>query len=134
MIEDEKQINYFKIALAVCGGILMASAILSVASILILNAVVDTQVKSINDQAAEFSRSMQEKAVQINRESAQRQEQQRIANEQQRMNSKTGQTLARECSEYSQFYRDNPSDYAKAEREKVCGKYRTYVSTGRLSN
>ena len=117
VFDEEKQINYFKISLAVCGGILMASAILSVVSFILLSAVVDTQVKAINDQMSDFSWSMQESTARASRESAQRQEQQRIANEQNRMKSKTGQTLARECSEYSQFHRDNPSDYAKTERK-----------------
>ncbi len=131
MFEEKNDINYVKIAFAVCGGILMAGLIMTVIGLFVMNAVVDTQVAAINGQAEDFKRQMQEVATNANRSAAQHQKQQQLATEQQRIKSKIGQTLSRECSEYSQFYRDNPSSYAKKERDKACSKYRGYISTGK---
>lgn len=132
--EERKEINYIKIMFAVCGGILMAGAIGSVISLMVLSATVDTIEDSFSDQTSRFTQQMRDISARTARESAQRQEKQRAATEQQRIKSVAGQTLSRECSEYSQFYRDNPSGYAMQERDKACSKYRRYITTGKISD
>ncbi len=131
MLEEDNQINYIKLSFAICGGILMASLIASVFWIVLLNAAVDSQVTSITNQTDDFAHQMQDLTAKTKREAVERQERQQNAMEQQRIKSSVGKTLARECSEYSKFYRDNPSSYAKQERDKICNKYRKYISSGR---
>jgi hypothetical protein len=131
--EDKQEISYIKIMFAVCGGVLMAGAIGSVISLLVMTALIDTAAESFNDQDSRITEQMQDRSARISIQTAESQKTKRAATEQQRLKSATGQTLSRECREYSQFYRDNPSSYAKQERDKACGKYRTYMTTGKTS-
>lgn len=130
---EENEVNYVKVAFAVCGGILLA-AIISVAIIVYwFNVSTEQQIDVLNKQMTEVTRQSRQRRERITRETAQRQAEQQKATEQHRAKSNSGRTLFRQCREYSEYYQNQPGQYARVQRDSACEKYRVYVETGRTT-
>ena len=132
-MQTSTEINYFKMALAVCAGVLLAGAISSIVGLLVFSAVVESQVETMQSQTENYSRLSREAAASAREEASRQQLRQQRADEARRLASKTGKTLSRECREYSDFYANNPGVYAREQRDKACNRLRIYTETGRLT-
>jgi hypothetical protein len=133
-MSEEKEINYLKLAFAVCGGILLAAIISNAIYVYWFKVSTDQQIEVFNKQITEITQESRKRLERAKRETAQRQAEQQKATEQQRAKSKTGQTLLRECGEYSDFYQNQPGSYAREQRAIACKKYRVYIETGRTTS
>jgi hypothetical protein len=47
-----------------------------------------------------------------------------------RLASPLGQALFRKCSEWMEFYENQPGDEARAYRDEACQEYRNYIDNG----
>lgn len=120
MASENKVLHYLGIALAVFIGVLAARLLYTYA----VTKVVVAEIEAIGDQFPIDNRQMREK---IARDSQRR----KAAVEQQRRHSDTGRDLYRRCTEFTEFQRNHPSDYAYDQQQKACSTYSTYVQTGR---
>ena len=132
-MSEEKEVNYLKLAFAVCGGILMAAIITNAIYVYWFKVSTEQQIDVFNRQMMELTRESQERLERVKRETAERRDEYQKAAEHERAKSKIGQTLFRECKEYSDFYHNQPGSYAREQRDNACKKYRVYIGTGRTT-
>ena len=120
MASETKLLHYLGIALAVFIGVFAARLLYAY----VVTTAVVTEIEAFGEQLQEDTRRIKEKNA---RDTKRRRE----AVEQERRHSKIGRDLYRRCAEYTEFYRDHPSEYAYEQRQKTCSNYNAYVRTGR---
>ena len=133
-MSEDKEVNYLKLAFAVCGGILLAAIISNAIYVYWFKVITEDQLDVFNEQITEIAQESRGRLETVRQETAQREVDQKKAKEKQRANSNIGQTLFRECQEYSDFYRNQPGSYAREQRDITCKKYRVYIETGRTTS
>ena len=52
--------------------------------------------------------------------------------QQERLDSPLGQALFRKCSDWIEFYDNQPGEEARGHRDEACAEYRDYVDNGTL--
>ena len=120
MATENKVLHYLRIALAVFIGVLAARLLYTYA----VTKVVVAEIEAMGDQFQIDSRQIREK----NARDAQRRQ---VAAAQQRRHSDMGRDLYRRCTEFTEFQRNHPSDYAYEQQQKACSDYSDYIQTGR---
>jgi hypothetical protein len=120
MVRENRVPHYVGIALAVFVGVFAARFLYAY----VVTKVVVSEIEALGEQVQKDTRQMQERNA---RDSQRRREEV----EQQRRHSNAGRDFYRRCAEYTEFYRNHPSEYAYEQREKACSNYTTYVQTGK---
>jgi hypothetical protein len=117
---QKKGLKYLGIALAVFIGVISARLVFVYGA----SRVAVAQIEKIGAQAQQSLKTMNER-------SRQQSDNNKTAAQQARAQSEKGLDLYRRCVEFSEFYKNHPSDYAREQRDEACDNYEIYTSTGK---
>ncbi len=92
----------------------------------------DRQAAVGTDALDALSRSLADTSIDLQNRLTADIDARQLAAEKERAESETGVGLYTLCTTWAEFHNNHPSDDTLANRDRACGDYRRYISTGEL--